>query len=64
MEERNLTNKEFDELSSIITETIKKPITFADKNDLERNSVIDHYSNLFKTMSSISSFTNFDLGSK
>lgn len=54
-----LTDKEFDDFNKITGYTIYELITCADKHNIDRDSFIKFFSQMFSAMVEISTFTNF-----
>jgi hypothetical protein len=62
----SLTQKEADvwasEMARIIGGTIHELIVAADKHNIDRDSAVQYYSDLFSAMVSVSTFEHYEMG--
>ena len=63
-----LTPKEADvwtmEMVSIVTDTIHELVSAADRNNIDRDSAVQYFSDLFSVMASICTFEHFAEGGR
>lgn len=54
-----MNEKCFDEVSKLTVITVKNLIKIADRNDIDRDNVIEYFSTLFSNMTEMSTFKHF-----
>lgn len=60
----NLTNAEFSDFNGIVTETINNLIACADNHNIDRDSFIKYFADVFGTMAEITTFEHYNERSK
>lgn len=50
------------EMAPIVTETIHKLVSAADRHNIDRDSAVQYFSDLFSVMASVSTFEHFTEG--
>lgn len=56
-----LTDKEFDDFNKITGRTINELIACADKHNIDRDSFMKYFSQMFSALVEISTFKNFEM---
>ena len=63
MKRNELTKEEHDafteDLTPIVSNTVETLIQLADKHNIDRDSVVEYFCDLFKAISTISTFINY-----
>lgn len=57
-----LTDKEFDDFNDIVGETITKLVECADKHNIDRDSFVRYFAQMFGVMAEISTFEQYGKG--
>ena len=55
-----LTDKEFDDFNRIVMDTIEALLDCADEHNIDRNSFLKYFANMFSAMVQISTFENYN----
>lgn len=65
MKQQELTEKEYsvfsENLTPIVTNTLEALIKLADKHNIDRDSVVQYFSDLFKAMSTVATFKGYEV---
>ncbi len=48
------------ELSEVITRTVRDTVSLADKHNVDRDNAVEHFASVFSAMQQISTFKEFD----
>lgn len=59
MDDNLLTDKEFEEMTELVISNIERAIAFADKHNIERDSLLKYFANLQLAMTEVSTFQNY-----
>lgn len=61
MQENELTENELNDLSEIASNTLKRLIKCADKHNIDRDSLVKHFVEVFGMITQISTFKNYTI---
>lgn len=57
--QRNLTDKEIDDLQNIVTGTLASICSMADKHGIDRNSMLKYYADMITAFAEVTSIQNY-----
>ena len=57
--QRNLTDKEIDDLQNIVTDTLASICSMADKHGIDRNSMLKYYADMITAFAEVTSIQNY-----
>lgn len=58
--QRNLTDKEMEDLQSIVTDTLASVCAMADKHNIDRDSMLKYFSDMLTTFTELASIQNYE----
>ena len=58
--QRNLTDKEIDDLQNIVTDTLASICTMADKHNIDRNSMLKYFADMLAVFTEVASIQNYE----
>ena len=61
--QRNLTDKEIDDLQNIVTDTLASICSMADKHGIDRNSMLKYYADMITAFAEVTSIQNYKISS-
>lgn len=56
----NLTDKEMEDLQSIVTDTLASVCAMADKNNIDRDSMLKYFSDMLTAFAEVASIQNYE----
>lgn len=56
----NLTDKEMEDLQSIVTDTLASVCTMADKHNIDRDSMLKYFSDMLTAFTEVASIQNYE----
>ena len=58
-EQKSLSDREIEEFSEIVAETIDRLITYADRHDLDRDGAVQSFATVFFELSACGTFEHY-----
>ena len=58
--QRNLTDKEMEDLKNIITDTLENVCAMADKNNIDRDSMLKYFADIVTALTEVASIQNYE----
>ena len=58
--QRNLTDKEMEDLKNIITDTLENVCAMADKNNIDRDSMLKYFADILTGLTEVASIQNYE----
>lgn len=56
----NLTDKEMEDLQSIVTDTLASVCAMADKNNIDRDSMLKYFADMLTAFAEVASIQNYE----
>ena len=56
----NLTDKEMEDLQNIVTDTLASVCSMADKNNIDRDSMLKYYTDMLVAFTEVASIQNYE----
>ena len=56
----NLTDKEMEDLQSVVTDTLASVCAMADKNNIDRDSMLKYFADMLTAFAEVASIQNYD----
>ena len=62
-EQSNLTDKEMEDLQSIVTDTLASVCSMADRNNIDRDSMLKYFADMITAFTEVASIQNYEISS-